>query len=138
MESSTHHTIAEEIQAILAALVGGARYGFKIRVPHALVMTVLFRRDLSNEQKIRSVAKLALEHASNLAAFAAIYKVGAEEFFHGCSTISTFLTVISLPDGFGVVQTSFEVLAISSHGLEDDRADPSGNDRYVVTYIVYC
>lgn len=55
-------------------MVGGARYGLKIRVPHALVMTSLFRRDLSTKQKLRSVMKLAIEHASNLAAFASIYK----------------------------------------------------------------
>ena len=70
-----NHSIAEEVQAILGALVGGARYGFKIRVPHALVMTVLFRRDLTSTEKLRSVSKLALEHAGNLAMFAAIYKV---------------------------------------------------------------
>lgn len=69
------HTLLEEAQAILAAVVGGARYGIKIRIPHALVMTVLFRRDLSGREKIRSVLKLAMEHASNLAMFAAIYKV---------------------------------------------------------------
>jgi peroxisomal membrane protein 4 len=68
-------TLADEIQAIIAALVGGARYGVKVRLPHALVMTVLFRRDLTSKQKIESVLKLAFEHGSNLAAFAAIYKV---------------------------------------------------------------
>ncbi len=70
-----HHTLIEEIQAILAAVVGGARYGFKIRVPHAFVMTALFRRDLSSTEKIRSILKIAMEHAGNLAMFAAIYKV---------------------------------------------------------------
>lgn len=70
-----HHSLTEEGQAILAAVLGGARYGFKIRVPHALVMTVLFRRDLTSSEKLRSVIKLAMEHAGNLAMFAAIYKV---------------------------------------------------------------
>ena len=68
-------TLADELQAVVSALVGGARYGVKIRLPHALVMTVLFRNDLTSKQKIRSVLKLAVEHASNLAAFASIYKV---------------------------------------------------------------
>jgi peroxisomal membrane protein 4 len=68
-------SLADEIQAIVAALVGGARYGIKIRLPHAVVMTLLFRRDLTSKQKVQSVVKLALEHASNLAAFATIYKV---------------------------------------------------------------
>ncbi|KAG7358946.1 Tim17/Tim22/Tim23/Pmp24 family protein [Nitzschia inconspicua] len=66
--------LTDEMSAILGALVGGAKYGIKIRLPHALIMTLLFRRDLSSKQKIRSVAKLVLEHASNLAAFATIYK----------------------------------------------------------------
>jgi hypothetical protein len=66
--------IVDELQAIAGALVGGARYGLKIRIPHALVMTLLFRRDLSSKQKVKSIIKLALEHASNLASFASIYK----------------------------------------------------------------
>ena len=78
------HTIWEEVQAIVAAVVGGARYGVKIRIPHALIMTALFRRDLSSKEKIRSVLKLTMEHASNLAMFAAIYKVR----HHSCG--STF------------------------------------------------
>ena len=44
------------------------------RVPHALVMTVLFRSDLTSMEKLRNIFKLAAEHATNLAAFAAIYK----------------------------------------------------------------
>lgn len=66
--------LSDELSAIVDALVGGAKYGVKIRLPHALIMTLLFRQDLSSKQKIRSVAKLVLEHASNLAAFATIYK----------------------------------------------------------------
>jgi peroxisomal membrane protein 4 len=65
----------EELYAILAALQGGARYGFKIRVPHALVMTFLFKNELSALQKIRAISILTIEHASKLAAFATIYKV---------------------------------------------------------------
>jgi hypothetical protein len=65
----------EELYAILAALQGGARYGFKIRVPHALVMTFLFKNELSPPQKIRAITILTIEHASKLAAFATIYKV---------------------------------------------------------------
>jgi hypothetical protein len=68
-------TVTDEAQHIIAALIGGARYGVKIRLPHALVMTLLFRRDLTSKQKIHSVLKLVMEHASNLAAFASIYKV---------------------------------------------------------------
>lgn len=66
--------VKHELQSIVSALVGGARYGVKIRLPHALVMTVLFRRDLSGKDKLKNILKLAYQHASSLAAFAAIYK----------------------------------------------------------------
>lgn len=66
--------VKHELQSIVSALVGGARYGVKIRLPHALVMTVLFRRDLSSKDKLKNIVKLAYQHASSLAAFAAIYK----------------------------------------------------------------
>jgi peroxisomal membrane protein 4 len=72
--STIQHHLTEELAAIVGALVGGAKYGIKIRLPHALVMTLLFRRDLSAKQKIHSISRLVLEHASNLAAFATIYK----------------------------------------------------------------
>jgi peroxisomal membrane protein 4 len=68
------HVIMDEIAAIVGALVGGAKYGIKIRAPHALVMTLMFRNDLDSKQKIRNIVKVVLEHASNLAAFATIYK----------------------------------------------------------------
>ncbi|KAL3919732.1 MAG: hypothetical protein SGILL_003605, partial [Bacillariaceae sp.] len=68
------HHLSDELSAIIGALVGGAKYGIKIRLPHALVMTLLFKRDLTSKQKLRSISKLVLEHASNLAAFATIYK----------------------------------------------------------------
>lgn len=66
--------LTDEIAAIVGALIGGAKYGIKIRLPHALVMTLLFRRDLSSKQKVQSIVNVVLEHASNLAAFATIYK----------------------------------------------------------------
>lgn len=67
--------LVDELHAIIAGLVGGLRYGFKIRFPHAFVMTALFRRDLTAQQKMTTIWKLAKEHATNLAAFATIYKV---------------------------------------------------------------
>ena len=66
--------VKDEIKSIVSALVGGARYGVKIRLPHALVMTVLFRGDLSSKDKLKNILKLAYQHASSLAAFATIYK----------------------------------------------------------------
>lgn len=70
------HRWSDEIQEIFNAMVGGARFGIKIRLPHAFVMTILFRHDLTPKQKLQSILRLALEHASNLAAFATLYKVG--------------------------------------------------------------
>ena len=67
--------LLEELSAVVSALIRGAKYGVKIRLPHALVMTCLFRKDLSSKEKIRTVLKLVVEHASNLAAFATIYKL---------------------------------------------------------------
>jgi hypothetical protein len=64
----------KEVRAVLSACWGGARYGAKIRAPHALVMTLLFRDDLSSTEKVRNVLRLAAEHAGNLASFAAVYK----------------------------------------------------------------
>ena len=65
----------EELHSVVVALVAGARYGTKIRLPHAMLMTFLFKKDLSAQEKLKAVFKLVKEHASNLAAFAAIYKV---------------------------------------------------------------
>ena len=75
MSSSTQsESPTSELIAILSGLIGGGRYGLKIRFPHALVMTSLFRRDLSSKDKIQTIIKLTREHATNLAAFAALYK----------------------------------------------------------------
>jgi peroxisomal membrane protein 4 len=73
--SSVNEKVGQEFAAIWQGLVGGALYGVRIRLPHALVMTVLFKRHLSSKEKLRTILKLAKEHASNLAAFAALYKV---------------------------------------------------------------
>jgi hypothetical protein len=70
----TSSSFSEELHSILSALVGGAQYGIKVRLPHALLMTFLFRRDLTAEEKLRTILKLVTEHATNLAVFAAIYK----------------------------------------------------------------
>eukprot|EP01082_Thalassiosira_pseudonana_P006640 g5996.t1 g5996 contig20:588825-589950(-) len=79
--SSTNHTLWDEAAAILSGLIGGGRYGLKIRVPHALVMTFLFGSNMSFRKKLKVIAKLAAEHASNLAAFAFLYKASIDVFF---------------------------------------------------------
>jgi hypothetical protein len=64
----------DEFHAILLSLIGGARYGVKIRLPHALIMTCLFRSDMSASEKLKQIIQLVREHATNLALFATIYK----------------------------------------------------------------
>jgi peroxisomal membrane protein 4 len=76
--------LLEEIREVLLSAFGGARYGAKIRLPHALVMSLLFggffsttsTNNKNNDIKgiLRRVVQLTVEHASNLAKFAAIYK----------------------------------------------------------------
>ena len=65
----------QEIQAVLAGAVGGARYGVKIRAPHALLMTFLFNKELSTQEKLQKIIRLCSQHAGNLAKFAIIYKI---------------------------------------------------------------
>jgi hypothetical protein len=69
-----HGSVGREVGAALTALMAGARYGVKIRLPHALVMTFLFRRDLSSMDKLRLIARSVMQHAGSLAAFAVVYK----------------------------------------------------------------
>ena len=64
-----------EFQSISAGTLGGGRYGIKIRLPHAILMTMLFRRGLTAKQKLKMILKLTLDHSCSLAAFATVYKV---------------------------------------------------------------
>lgn len=72
--TTTDINIADEIKAVVAAMVGGVRYGVKIRLPHAVVMTLMFRRDQSVSNKIKTILRLTKDHAVSLATFATIYK----------------------------------------------------------------
>lgn len=74
-------SLGEEIKAVIAAALGGSRYGIKIRLPHALVMTLLFRRDQSVSKQVATILILTRDHAINLATFAAIYKVQLMNLF---------------------------------------------------------
>ena len=74
-DTPSSYDIPSEISAIIGATISGAKYGVKIRLPHALVMTFLFRKG-TLEEKIRIIVKSTLEHSRNLASFATVYKVG--------------------------------------------------------------
>jgi len=86
-------SLGEEINAVVAAVLGGARYGVKIRLPHALLMTLLFRQNQSASKKVATILKLTRDHAVNLATFAAIYKVN---FTAGFISIQ-IRTILTLP-----------------------------------------
>jgi hypothetical protein len=67
-------TTSDELSAIIGATISGAQYGVKIRLPHALVMTLLFRKGTPSE-KLRIILQSTWEHSRNLASFAMLYKV---------------------------------------------------------------
>jgi len=69
----------EELRFALLSVWRGFRnglyYGTKIRLPHALVMTLLFRRSSNIKKMLDPIAKLTWEHSRNLALFAGFYKL---------------------------------------------------------------
>ncbi|KAL7572009.1 hypothetical protein ACA910_001664 [Epithemia clementina (nom. ined.)] len=73
--SSLTKVLQEEWVAICSGLLGGARYGVKIRFPHALIMTLLFPRLPTLRDKARYILQQTTAHATRLAVFAATYKV---------------------------------------------------------------
>ncbi|XP_004630879.1 peroxisomal membrane protein 4 [Octodon degus] len=59
--------------AVLKGFRNGAVYGAKIRAPHALVMTFLFRSG-SLREKLRAILQATYTHSWNLARFVFAYK----------------------------------------------------------------
>ncbi|XP_021544591.1 peroxisomal membrane protein 4 [Neomonachus schauinslandi] len=59
--------------AMLKGFRNGAVYGAKIRAPHALVMTFLFRSG-SLQEKLRAILQATYTHSRNLAYFVFTYK----------------------------------------------------------------
>ncbi|XP_032151120.1 peroxisomal membrane protein 4 [Sapajus apella] len=59
--------------AVLKGFRNGAVYGAKIRAPHALVMTFLFRHG-SLREKLRAILQATYIHSRNLACFVFTYK----------------------------------------------------------------
>ncbi|KAJ3111338.1 Peroxisomal membrane protein 4 [Phlyctochytrium bullatum] len=62
-----------DLFAIIKGFRNGAVYGAKIRFPHALVMTFLFRSGTLQE-KFKFIFKATYQHSRNLAVFVTIYK----------------------------------------------------------------
>jgi len=63
------------VLSVWRAFRNGLFYGTKIRLPHALVMTLLFRRSTDIKKMADPIAKLTWEHSRNLALFAGFYKL---------------------------------------------------------------
>lgn len=70
-----------DVLSLLKGLRNGFVYGVKIRFPHSLVMTFLFRNErysqpdnFSLKKKLRFIMDATLTHGSNLAKFCFIYK----------------------------------------------------------------
>ncbi|KAI9309239.1 peroxisomal membrane protein 4 [Cunninghamella echinulata] len=63
-----------DILTIVKGLRNGIVYGAKVRFPHALVMTFLFKTGPLKD-KLRFIFKATKQHAKNLGTFATIYKV---------------------------------------------------------------
>jgi len=80
LTSGQYHTVL----AIIKGFRNGAVYGAKIRFPHALVMTFLFRSE-GFKEKIRSILKATFDHAFNLSRFVFIYKslMATQQYLQG-------------------------------------------------------
>lgn len=62
-----------DLLSIVKGFRNGAVYGAKVRFPHALVMTYLFKEG-SHREKWRGILKATFRHSKNLSFFVAIYK----------------------------------------------------------------
>jgi peroxisomal membrane protein 4 len=75
---TSHHCsgVCPHDSCVLSVIRGfrhGLWYGAKIRFPHALVMTFLFRSG-SFQDKMRDIFKATWQHSRNLAMYVALYK----------------------------------------------------------------
>ncbi|XP_032897708.1 peroxisomal membrane protein 4 [Amblyraja radiata] len=75
------------LHGALAAVKGfrnGVVYGAKIRAPHALVMTLLYKKG-SLQDKLKAIALATYTHSRNLSLFVVTYKclLGAQRWWQG-------------------------------------------------------
>ncbi|XP_076471764.1 peroxisomal membrane protein 4-like [Babylonia areolata] len=63
----------KSLLAVIKGLRNGAVYGAKVRFPHALVMTFLFRNG-SLQSKAQAIMEATVTHSKNLAQFVFLYK----------------------------------------------------------------
>eukprot|EP01083_Nonionella_stella_P187424 688629_1 len=62
------------IIGVVRGLRNGVVYGARIRFPHALVMTILFRRSGPIKKSILWILRVTFEHSRNLGFFVALFK----------------------------------------------------------------
>uniref|UniRef100_A0A6U4LW24 Peroxisomal membrane protein 4 n=2 Tax=Hemiselmis andersenii TaxID=464988 RepID=A0A6U4LW24_HEMAN len=78
MTKFTHDFLAAAVKhGLLSTAYGlrnGVHYGVKIRAPHALVMTLLFKSNQPIRKNFESILKMTFVHARNLGGFVLIYK----------------------------------------------------------------
>ena len=78
LEQTINHLLSSDKYHAFFSIVKGVRngifYGTKIRFPHALVMTFLFREGTLKE-KFTYIIKATIQHATNLAKFSFLYKL---------------------------------------------------------------
>lgn len=63
-----------ELIAIIRGFRNGVVYGFKIRLPHAFVMTMLFRNGTLHD-KLRAIIKATYTHSKNLGLYVLTFKI---------------------------------------------------------------
>lgn len=116
-QNATQAAVAEEIRFAVLSVLRGARnglfYGTKIRLPHVLVMTLLFRRNSDIKKMTDPIASLTWQHSRNLALFVTFYK--------SCLAISRIVRIslgdkLSTPPGMPVSQLdTFLAAALVGH-----------------------
>ena len=67
-------SLSDDIWSIIRGFRNGAVYGVKIRLPHALVMTLLFSNDRSIEGMSSVIFQKTKNHSLNLGKFVLLYK----------------------------------------------------------------
>ncbi|KAH3683408.1 hypothetical protein WICPIJ_005627 [Wickerhamomyces pijperi] len=65
----------KDVLAIFKSMRNGVHYGTKIRFAHSLVMSLLYKRNITLVQRISSILNITRSHGVVLASFAFVYKL---------------------------------------------------------------
>lgn len=102
MSSLPYTSVGPAVLSIIRGLRNGVIYGSKVRFPHALVMTVLFREG-SLYEKMRGILKATFTHARNLSCFVAVFKGVMMLMSHLRNTEDGLNTVVAGFIGGGII-----------------------------------